>query len=117
MAIVRCPNCGQRMSSLAKTCPHCDTPVGKLSARDRNRLARNRWQRHADRAANTTYLALGLLVFGAIWWWGAPPQGWFFPPPIAALIALPVGVVLYSVGRGWLIWLRLPRNRPPPEQD
>lgn len=117
MAIVQCPSCGQRISSLAKTCPHCNTALAKLSDADRNRLARNRWRRSVDRAANTTYLALALMVVGAIWWWGAPPQGWFFPPPIVALIALPIGLVLYSVARGWLLWLRLPRNHPPPEQD
>lgn len=115
MAIVHCPACGQRMSSLAKACPHCDTPVGDLSIEDRNRLVRKRWRRQADRAANATYIALALLVVGAIWWWGAPPQGWFFPPPVGALITLPFGLALYLVGRGWLLWLRLPRNRPPPE--
>lgn len=103
------------MSSLAKSCPHCDTPVGKRAPDDRRKLARNRWRRQADRAANATYLALAMLLVGAIWWWGAPPQGWFFPPPVAALILLPLGLALYLVARGWLFWLRMPRNRPPPD--
>ncbi len=102
------------MSSLAKACPHCDTPVGEMSDAERDQLKRKRWRRQADRAANATYIALALLVVGAIWWWGAPPQGWFFPPPVGALITLPIGLALYFVGRSWLFWLRLPRNRPPP---
>lgn len=102
------------MSSLAKTCPHCDSPVGSMSAEDRDRLARRRWRDQTGRAANATYIGLALLMVGAIWWWGAPPQGWFFPPPVAALILLPLGLTLYLVARSWLFWLRLPRNRPPP---
>ncbi|MFP4209042.1 MAG: hypothetical protein ACLFSC_10315 [Wenzhouxiangella sp.] len=91
--------------------------MGKLSGEERNRLVRKRWRRKAERAANLTYIALALLVVGAIWWWGAPPQGWFFPPPVGALITLPLGLTLYGVGRGWLFWLKLPRNRPPPESS
>jgi len=84
-----------------------------MSLDDRDRLARRHWQKHLRQAANLTYVALGMLVGGAIWWWGAPPQGWFFPPPVGALVLLPLGLVLYSLGRGWLFWLRLRRNRPP----
>ena len=102
------------MSSLAKTCPHCNSEVGRMSADDRNRLVRRRWRDQTARAANTTYIALALLMGGAIWWWSAAPQGWFFPPPVASLVMLPVGLALYLVARSWLFWLRLPRNRPPP---
>src|SRR6056297_2438304 len=117
MAIVSCPNCGQRISSLAKTCSNCDVAIGKLSVDERQRLIRKRWQKSVHQAANVTYLALALLVGGAILWWGAPPQGWFFPPPTGALVMLPLGLVLYSAGRGWLFWLRLRRNRPPKQRD
>lgn len=103
------------MSSLAKTCPHCQTPVGKMKPEERHRLARGRWRRQTERAANATYIALAMLVAGAIWWWAAPPQGWFFPPPAGAIILLPFGLALYLVGRSWLFWLRMPRNRPPPD--
>lgn len=115
MAIVKCPVCGQRISSLAKVCHHCGARLGSLSSSDMDRLARQRWRRHADRAANATYVALAMLVIGAIWWFGAPPQGWFLPPPLATLVLVPLGLVLYLLGRSWLFWLRLPRNRPPPE--
>ncbi len=101
------------MSSLAKSCPNCKSPVADLTEEDQHRLLRKRWRKHLDRAANLTYLALALLFGGAIWWWGAPPQGWFFPPPVGALILLPLGLTMYGAGRGWLFWLRLRRNRPP----
>jgi len=115
MAIVNCPACGQRISSLAKVCPHCDAPLGKLDQSDLDRIARQRWRRQMDRAANATYIALAMLIFGALWWFGAPPQGWFFPPPALTLALIPLGLVVYLIGRSWLFWLRLPRNRPPPQ--
>jgi apolipoprotein N-acyltransferase len=114
MAIVKCPACGKRISSLAKVCPHCGAGLGAMKPADLDQLARRRWRQQADRAANATYIALAMLVAGAIWWWGAPPQGWFMPPPVATIVLLPVGLALYLVGRSWLFWLRLPRNRPPP---
>lgn len=113
MAIIPCPNCDQRMSSLAKSCPKCKKAVGELTEEDQHRLLRKRWRHQLDRAANLTYVALALLVGGVIWWWGAPPQGWFFPPPVGAVILLPLGLVTYGAGRGWIFWLRLRRNRPP----
>lgn len=115
MAIVKCPACGQRISSLAQSCQHCGAGIGRLDSADRDRMARRRWRSQLDRAANATYIALAMLVGGVIWWWGDPPQGWYLPPPMAAIILLPLGLALYLVGRGWLFWLRLSRNRPPPE--
>ena len=115
MAIVKCPACGKRISSLAKVCQHCGAQLGTMDTSQQHQLARQRWRRQADQAANATYIALAMLVAGAIWWWGAPPQGWFFPPPVATLILMPFGLALYVVGRVRLGLLRLPRNRPPPE--
>lgn len=112
---MKCPACGQRISSLAKVCQHCSTALGTLDAGDLNRLARQRWRRDTNRAANVTYLGLAMLMIGAIWWFGAPPQGWFFPPPIATSVLVPLGLILYLAARSWLLWLRLPRNRPPPD--
>jgi hypothetical protein len=34
------------------------------------------------------------------------------PPPIPAVGLVLIGVITYVIGRGWLFWLRLPRNRP-----
>lgn len=115
MAIIKCPACGQRISSIAKSCPHCAAAIQAMKPEDLARLSRTRWRRQTERAVNATYIALAMLVGGAIWWWGAPPQGWFFPPPVATLVLVPIGLVIYLLGRSWLFWLRLPRNRPPPE--
>ncbi len=115
MAIIKCPACGRRISSLAKSCSHCGAGIESLDSTDRNLLARRRWRRQVDRAVNATYVALAMLLGGVIWWWGDPPQGWYLPPPVGAIVLLPFGLALYLVGRSWLAWLRLPRNRPPPD--
>ena len=115
MAIVKCPACGQRISSLVKICSHCGARLGSAESGEWQQPARQRWRRQADQAANASFLALAMLVAGAIWWWGAPPQGWFFPPPVATLVLVPFGLALYVIGRVRLAWLRLRRNRPPAE--
>lgn len=112
MAIIHCPACSRRMSSLAKVCPYCDTPVGQLSEEDRQRLVTRRWRSRLYRARNVTYLAMTLVVLGMLWWWIAPPSGLVLPVPIPAALLLGLGLVLYLAGWCWLIWLRLSRNRP-----
>jgi len=111
MAIIRCPACDRRMSSIAKACPNCHEPVGELDRKQREELARKRWRLQLYRARNLTYLAMGVVVIGALVWWVSPPQG-LRPPvstPAAALLGL--GLIGYLASWGWLLWLRF--MRPP----
>lgn len=113
MAIIRCPGCGRRISSLARICPHCETPFAKLTREENNKLVQRRWKVRMYRARTVTYIAMGLVLAGAFWWWFAAPQGLFPPPPDVAVGLMSVGITLYLAGWSWIFWLRLSRNRPP----
>jgi len=112
MAIIHCPQCSKRISSMVNVCPHCDIALGELTAGEQERLQRRRWKRQVYRATNLSYLGLTALVIGAMWWWFAEPQGWALPPPLPAVSMVIVGAAVYLVARCWMLWLRLGRNRP-----
>lgn len=112
MAITQCPGCKRRISDQMKVCPHCDLQLGELSDEDVKQLERRRWRKRLYQAANVTYVAMSLLIIGAIWWWLSGEGGWDFPPPAGAVLLVALGVLGYFLGRGWLFWLRMPRNRP-----
>ena len=110
MAIIHCPSCNRRMSSIAKACPHCHEPIGQLDSAERGELARRRWRGQLYRARNLTYLAMGLVVAGSLVWRVTPPRG-LMPPvgPYAALL-LGLGLVGYVASWSWFIWLRYFRD-------
>ena len=110
MAIIRCPSCNRRISSMAKSCPHCHEAVGELDQTERNKLARRRWRTQLYRARNLTYLAMGLVVAGALVWWMTPPAGLTPPVSLPALLLLGLGIVGYIGGWGWVLWLRYWRD-------
>lgn len=107
MAIIHCPACGRRMSSVSKACPSCHEPVGELSESDRERLLVRRWRDRIYRARNLTYAAMTLVVAGMIAWWLAGPQGLSLPIPLVPGVLLGLGLLGYVASWGWLIWLRL----------
>lgn len=114
MSIMRCPECGKRVSSRAAACPYCDTAFGEISPEDQERMTRRRWRARLYRARNLTYVAMGLVMLGVLWWWFVPPQGLALPLPVPAGIFMGAGLVVYVAGWSWIMWLRLPSNRPPP---
>lgn len=111
MAIINCPNCSKRISSLAAVCPHCDLPLKEMSAEDQKRLETRRFNRKVDRAFNLSYLGLLALVVGALWWWFGGAEGWHLPPPIPAFLLVFLGGLVYFFARGWLFWMRMNRRR------
>lgn len=110
MAIIRCPSCNRRMSSMAKACPHCHEAVGELDQKERDQLARRRWRTQLYRARNLTYLAMGLVVVGALVWWVTPPEGLTPPVSMPAMVLLGLGLVGYLGAWGWVLWLRFMRD-------
>lgn len=112
MAIINCPRCGKRISDLSKVCAHCSLPLGEMSEHDIEQLERQRWRKRIYIARNVTYLGMTALVVGAIWWFMVGTGGLVLPPPPLSVVLLALGVVVYLGGRGWLLWLRMKRNRP-----
>lgn len=109
MAIIHCPACNRRISSVAGTCPHCHQAIGELDRSERNELARRRWRARLHRARTLTYLAMGLVVAGALVWWMTPPAGLMPPVSMAAAVLLGLGIVGYVVSWSWMLWLRYMR--------
>jgi hypothetical protein len=110
MALIDCPHCTRRVSSLARVCSHCQQPIGEVTEEEALRLALGRWKDQTYRALNISYLGLTLAVAGAIWWWVDGDPGWGWPVPQQILLVAALGVVIYVAGRARVWWLRF--NKP-----
>ncbi|GGI90986.1 zinc ribbon domain-containing protein [Shewanella gelidii] len=70
MALVQCPVCNKRISSMAKTCNHCQA---KLSGNTESLSRINHIQRSTE-LMNHSFIALTLFIGGVvIWFWGGEP--------------------------------------------
>jgi hypothetical protein len=113
MALIDCPHCTKRVSSLAKVCPHCKQPIAEISEEEVEKLALQRWKEQTYRALNISYLGMALAVAGAIWWWVSGDPGWSWPVSRPAISLASLGAVVYVAGRIRVWWLRF--NKPKPE--
>lgn len=107
MAIIHCPSCDRRMSSLARICPHCHEPVGALSESERETLAVRRWRDRIYRARNLTYVAMALVLAGLITWFAEAPRGLALPIGTVPGLLLGTGMLGYVASWGWLVWIKL----------
>ncbi len=112
MAIIHCPGCNRRISSMVNVCPHCELPLGEMSDEDVRKLEIRRWRKHVHRATNATYVSMAAVIIGVLWWWMSSPVAWQLPPPALTIVLIVFGGVGYIGGRAWLFWLRMRRNRP-----
>lgn len=70
MALIQCPNCNKRISSLAKTCPHC---AAKSSGGNES-LNRISHIKRSNQLMNHSFFAMTLFIAGVvIWFWGGEP--------------------------------------------
>ncbi|MCF1430072.1 MAG: zinc ribbon domain-containing protein [Shewanella sp.] len=94
MALIECPVCSKRISSVARECQHCHAKLdGNLAS-----LQRISHIKRSQTLMNQSFLAMTLFIAGmVIWFWrGEPAEG------IRALIASAcffVGFVGYLVNR------------------
>lgn len=105
MALIRCPQCRQRMSSLVQTCPHCgyhrDSAAPSVAEITSLRLQRLKLWRYRLRMAS--YTAMTLMMAGVIAWW--LDSGLLDAPGSWVKLALGLGVVAYLGLRSSLFWL------------
>ena len=70
MALVECPSCSKRISSVAKACPHCSS---KLSGENES-LNRISHIKRSNQLMNQSFFAMTLFIAGVvIWFWGGEP--------------------------------------------
>lgn len=105
MALIRCPQCRQRMSSLAPACPQCgysrDGSQPAVEEIAGLRLQHLKQWRYRLRMAS--YTAMALMLAGVIGWW--LDSGLLAAPGSFAKAAMAVGVVAYLSLRSALFWL------------
>ncbi|MCG9696719.1 zinc ribbon domain-containing protein [Shewanella sp. Isolate11] len=70
MALIQCPSCNKRISSLVKTCPHC---AQKNSAENES-LNKITHIKRSNQLMNQSFFAMTLFIAGVvIWFWGGEP--------------------------------------------
>lgn len=111
MALITCVECGKRVSSKHRVCPHCDEPLGELTPEEIALRHRRRHRRLIYRARMTTYAGMTLVILGFIIWYMTGVRGLALPPSSAAMLPVGIGFVVYVAAWAWLLWLRW--KRPP----
>ena len=98
MALVQCPNCNARISSVANECPHCAFSRGELSPEQQKKMQRRSLRDRLYHLRMLSYVAITLMVAGFGWyWWASDSFQQSITAGPAALIAL--GVAIYLVVR------------------
>ncbi|MFV7784535.1 zinc ribbon domain-containing protein [Shewanella marisflavi] len=70
MALVECPSCQKRISSAAKSCPHCASGLTG-NTESLNRISHIK---RSNQLMNQSFLAMTLFIAGVvIWFWGGEP--------------------------------------------
>ncbi|QDP01286.1 hypothetical protein [Thalassotalea sp. PS06] len=76
MALINCPNCSKKISSLAKECEHCHITLGDMDEEQRINLQRMKKIEQSQKLMNHSMLAM-LFFCGGIGalFWGEPEPG------------------------------------------
>ena len=101
MAIIRCPGCAQRVSSLAASCARCGVPLKDASRRRGAVDARHRRRKRVSYWLAQSLIATALFVAGSVMFLG-DREGALLGIGSAAY-ALP----LMAVGAGWYLIVRV----------
>ena len=101
MAIIQCPACQRRISSLAKACPHCGVALATQSAQDMAQSRQRRLDQQLFQWRNLTYLAMAIALAGMGWWLFAGPD----QAEVAAVL-IAVGGLAYVLCRVRMLWLQ-----------
>jgi len=106
MAIVKCPSCGSRISSVATQCGECKVVFGVGDDNERlERIARNKRLDKKARIQNYSFLCVMAFAAGSLlMYWGITESYGTYREIGQYLIA--IGFVGYIFLRGLLVWMK-----------
>lgn len=110
MALIDCPECGERVSNVTRMCPHCGFHRGEVDEEQLQELQRRKLRDRIYHLKMASYavMTLFLAAFGWYWW----ESGDFQQQPSAGPLALIViGAVAYLVNRFLLFRARREMRR------
>ncbi|MEW6997061.1 hypothetical protein AADZ86_05110 [Colwelliaceae bacterium BS250] len=105
MALIQCPSCTKKISSMAAVCSHCSTVVAEMS--EEQRINMKQMTSIEKSAAIMTQSMLAMLLFcggfGFMFWGQPEPESW--QNTLASGTAV-VGFVWYIINRVRLLILK-----------
>ncbi len=69
MAIIACPGCGKRISSISPLCPHCGFERGEVDDEQVSEFRRRQLRERIYRLKMASYVAITLMLAGFGWYW------------------------------------------------
>jgi hypothetical protein len=98
MAIIQCPNCSKKISSVSSLCPHCGFQRGDVDEEQLQEFKRRKLRDHLYHLKMTSYLVMTLFLaaFGWYWWESSDFQRQPSAGPVALLA---IGALAYLVIR------------------
>ncbi|WP_394174511.1 hypothetical protein [Thalassotalea litorea] len=76
MALVNCPNCSKKISSLAKSCDHCHIELSDMDTEQRLNMKRMKKIEQSQKLMNQSMVAMLLFCAGiGSMFWGEPEPG------------------------------------------
>lgn len=116
MAIINCPSCHKRISSMNTLCPHCGFELDEVSEEDLQAFEMRQARERVYRLKMVSYAVITVFVAGFGWYWYAT-GGFQRPSGTGPYIVMGLSAVGYLVVRGLLFVAqgrlrRLKRGRP-----
>ncbi|RUO81285.1 hypothetical protein CWI84_00545 [Idiomarina tyrosinivorans] len=105
MALIQCPSCGKRMSSKAKTCPHCQFVTAGQSQDDLKRESIRLKQQKVDKINSQSMLALLIAIAGFAYFFLQQPT-LKTPTYFLSVGAILVGVFGFLINRVRLVLVK-----------
>ena len=101
MALINCPSCGKKISSVAPLCPHCGLQRGEVSEEQLQEFRRRRMRDHVYHLKMASYAALTLLVAAFGWYW-AETESFQYQSSMGPYLLFSIGAAVYLVIRIFL---------------
>lgn len=114
MAIIKCPRCDSRISSLTRQCPQCGFERGQADQDDMRELRRRKIRDRVYHLKMSSYGVLTLLLAAFAWYW-VETDSFQYQSPMGPYVLFSISAVAYIVIRIYLfkfnMTLRKIKNR------